>query len=93
MSETHVKGRVLYRPGIWGAARPAPGVKVEVLDQDVGNPDDVLWTGTTGGPPGAGAWCTVLLTGSVTAPWEPHRSTSGAARSPPGVSASGAKVC
>lgn len=49
MSETHVKGRVLYQPGIWGAARPAAGVKVEVLDQDVGNPDDVLWTGTTDG--------------------------------------------
>ncbi|MEZ4363145.1 MAG: lipoxygenase family protein [Kofleriaceae bacterium] len=49
MAETFVTGRVYYPPGYWGAARPCRGVRVEILDKDLGNPDDVLWTGTTNG--------------------------------------------
>jgi arachidonate 15-lipoxygenase len=48
MAETFVKGRVQHVAGWWGPARPCRGAKIEILDKDVGNPDDLLWAGGTG---------------------------------------------
>ncbi|WP_284617571.1 hypothetical protein [Aquabacterium humicola] len=47
MATLNVRGRVLHAPGPWGPARPAAGVGVELIDIDVGNANDTLWTGLT----------------------------------------------
>lgn len=48
MAGIDVRGTVLYAPGPWGLARPAAGVTITLVDVDVGNSNDTIWTGTTG---------------------------------------------
>lgn len=47
MARLDIHGTVRYIPGPWGAARPAAGVDIKLIDVDVGNPSDTIWTGVT----------------------------------------------
>jgi hypothetical protein len=49
MGQLRLKGIAQYAPGPWGAAIPASGVAVEIIDIDA-NPrsNDLIWTGITG---------------------------------------------
>ncbi|MEZ4400651.1 MAG: hypothetical protein R3B06_11565 [Kofleriaceae bacterium] len=47
MSTIDLRGHIQYAPGPWGLARPVAGAQLEVLDLDVGNGADTLWTGTS----------------------------------------------
>lgn len=47
MAQLNIRGQVQYAPGPWGIARPAGGVALAIVDEDVGNASDTIWTGTT----------------------------------------------
>lgn len=45
MATIDLSGEVLYPPGPWGLHRPVSGAQLEILDLDLGNGPDSLWTG------------------------------------------------
>lgn len=47
MGQVDVRGKILYMPGLWGAAVPANGVSISMIDRDAGNSNDTIWTGRT----------------------------------------------
>ncbi|MBL8761999.1 MAG: hypothetical protein JNL50_11930 [Phycisphaerae bacterium] len=47
MPTTQIRGRVAHLPGPWGASVPVRGLGVKVYDIDAGDPDDLIWQGTT----------------------------------------------
>ncbi len=47
MAGVHIRGSVRYLPGPWGAARAAGRVDVKVIDVDLGNANDTIWSGMT----------------------------------------------
>lgn len=47
MAQFNIRGQVQYAPGPWGAARPAGGVALAIVDEDVGNASDTIWSGST----------------------------------------------
>ncbi|MBI5258806.1 MAG: hypothetical protein HY855_20035 [Burkholderiales bacterium] len=47
MAQLNIRGQVLHAPGPWGRARPAAGVALAIVDEDVGNTSDTIWTGHT----------------------------------------------
>lgn len=47
MAGVDIRGTVRYVPGPWGRARPAAGVEVKVIDVDIGNANDSIWSGVT----------------------------------------------
>jgi len=47
MAQLDIRGQVFYPPGPWGTARPAPGVSLAIIDEDIGNSSDTIWTGST----------------------------------------------
>jgi hypothetical protein len=46
MAQVDIRGRFLHMPGPWGMARPAARVSFTVVDRDVGNSDDIIFTST-----------------------------------------------
>jgi hypothetical protein len=48
MGQLRLKGKVVYMPGPWGVNVPADQVSVQIVDLDIGNPSDTIWTGATG---------------------------------------------
>lgn len=47
MAHISLQGKVFYMPGPWGMAVPATGVSLSVFDKDIGNADDLIWSGST----------------------------------------------
>ncbi|MFO0835181.1 MAG: hypothetical protein U0638_09435 [Phycisphaerales bacterium] len=47
MPTAQIRGRVAHLPGPWGASIPVRGLSVRVYDIDAGDPDDLIWQGTT----------------------------------------------
>jgi hypothetical protein len=47
MAELAVRGKLVHMPGPWGDFSPAVGVSVAMVDLDLGNASDTLWTGNT----------------------------------------------
>ncbi len=47
MAQLNIRGQVQYAPGPWGIARPAGGVALVIVDEDVGNASDTIWSGST----------------------------------------------
>lgn len=47
MSTIRIAGLVQYPPGPWGVARPAGDVALAIVDEDVGNAADTIWSGST----------------------------------------------
>lgn len=50
MAQLRLKGIAQYAPGLWGAAVPASGVSIDIIDLDANSAsNDTIWTGVTGG--------------------------------------------
>ncbi|NUQ51342.1 MAG: hypothetical protein HUU19_01440 [Phycisphaerales bacterium] len=47
MPTTQIRGRIVHVPGPWGASVPVRGLTVKAYDIDAGDPDDLIWQGTT----------------------------------------------
>lgn len=47
MGQVDVRGKVLYMPGLWGAAVPANGVSISMIDREADGSNDTIWTGRT----------------------------------------------
>lgn len=48
MGTLRLKGKVVHMPGSWGPNVPAENADVQIIDLDMGNPSDTIWTGRTG---------------------------------------------